>query len=331
MNIAISLDKNFINVGYVMLTSLFMNHKESDVSVYVLYRGLEEGDFLPYHNLAQKFGKNLYLLNVPENMIPSSLPVSDKWPSEIYFRLALPYLLPDEERILYLDTDIIINNDLSELYNLPFNNLLFYAAPDNSDGNLSEKQCELFGDLLNNPDFHYANSGVLLMNLEGIRNEFKITDITGFIEKNRRLLTAFDQDTINYLLNGRIGFLPHEKYNLFARLYHNSGYTYDKVREKGTCIIHYTGPKPWSGESLRTDMEKFWWEYAKETPYYHEFMEQSLFTEMNKNYENTNEFLYQLYLLQEAENREAALREREKEYISLLNESSALLEKLGIK
>ncbi len=132
------------------------------------------------------------------------------------------------------------------------------------------------------------------------------------------------------MFHGRMIYIPSEKYNLFARLYYNSGYNYEKVKETGVSIIHYSGPKPWSGQNLRTDIEKFWWEYARLTPYYHEFLEELVEAEMNMGYENTNEFKYSEYLRGQAEKTVSELESREKEYIKLLDGSRTLLEKLSV-
>ncbi|MCR5055137.1 MAG: glycosyltransferase family 8 protein [Lachnospiraceae bacterium] len=331
MNIAIALNKKFLRYGYVMLTSLFENNKDEDISVTVLHRGLTEADFRNYMELAGKYGQRLSPLEITEEMIPSGLPSTEKWPIEVYFRLMLPFLLPESvERLLYLDTDIIVGRPLKELYEIDLSGNLMAAVPDNSDGNLSDLQNRIFEEIIaSDRDFHYMNSGVLLMDIKALRDAYTPEGFVDTAVKLKDLITAFDQDIINYMFHGRIKSLPAEKYNLFARLFYNSGYDYRKVKAAGTVIIHYTGPKPWSGVNLRTDMEKFWWEYAVMTPYYHEFLEELVMAEIENGFENTNEFKYQLYQREQLLDEIDALRARAKEYEQALKDCSALLQKLG--
>lgn len=331
MNIAIALNEKYIRYGYVMLTSLFENNRDEDICVTVLHRGISNDRFDPYHLLASKYGAKISPLEITEDMVPDNLPNTDKWPIEVYFRLMLPFLLPKEvDRLLYLDTDIIVDNPLNGLYDMDMGDALMAAVPDNSDGKLSEVQMQIFGDILESePDFHYVNSGVILMNIAGIRKAYSPDNFGKIANELKDLITAFDQDVINYMFHGRILYLPAEKYNLFARLYHNSGYTYERVKSENTVIIHYTGPKPWSGKSLRTDMEKFWWTYAAMTPYYNDFLEELVREEIETGFENTNEFNYQLYLRQELQTLVDVLKDREKEYLQVIKESGELLKKLG--
>ena len=102
-------------------------------------------------------------------------------------------------------------------------------------GKLSERQSRLFSEIMaSDPSFHYVNSGVLLMNLKELRKAYSAEDILATADRLKDQITAFDQDLINYLYHGRIRFLPGEKYNLFARIYVNSGYDHAKVKAAGS-------------------------------------------------------------------------------------------------
>ena len=330
MNIAIALNEKYSRYGYVLLVSIFENNSTEHVTIYLLNRDFSDGSLRAYAELAESYGQAIVPIRIEEDMIPDYLPYTEKWSIEIYFRIILPFMVDDSvDRVLYLDTDVVVDGSLSELYNTPFDGNLFCAVIDNSSGNLSEIQMEIFGDIIKKyPGFSYCNSGVILMNMTEIRRDYTLDDFWDAAYGLQEKLTAPDQDLINYMFYDRIKYLPAEKYNLFARLYFNSGFGYDRIKENKTVIIHYSGPKPWSGESLRTDVEKFWWKYAKLTPYYYEFLEEVVMGEINKNYTNTNEFKYQLYLKQQVEIQMDEFKKREKEYLSVIDESRALIERL---
>lgn len=330
MNVAISINEKFSRYGYVMLSSLFRHHMDEEIKVYVLYRLLSEQRKKEMEELASQYkGKEILFVQITVEDIPFRLPSTEKWPVEVYFRLLLPFLLPQEERILYLDTDIVIRDSLLSLYQLPFENNLLWAAVDNNDGNLNEKQKQLFSDIWQSyPDFHYVNSGVLLMNLAGLREVYQPEKITETASKLESVLFAFDQDLINYLFYDRIGFFVGETYNFFARLYHNSGYTYDDVVQSGVVILHYTGAKPWSGENLLTDLDRFWWEEAKRTPYYEEFLEERIMEELNVGFENLHEVRAEKLKNELIRGEVEELENRLSEYRKMLDDCRELLQKL---
>ncbi len=320
MNIAIALNEKFYRYGYVLLTSIFENHKGSQITIYVLYRDLCEASREGFKELAQGYGQEIVFLFISTDRIPEDVPSSEKWTCETYFRLALPDVLSKEvDRILYLDIDTIVDNPLDELYHVDFEGedkqeCLIAGCPDMSDGNLSEIQREFFGKKCDDPSFHYINAGVVVMNIAGMRAKYTTEFFIKEIRQYKECLEAFDQDLINYEFYGKIKYLDARRYNHFARIFYNEGIGLEETRKDKTLVIHYTGPKPWSITNLRTDIEKIWWEYARKTPFYTEMMEEVLFGMMETGYKNTNEFRIQSY--------------REQQYLDLINDSRALIEKL---
>ncbi len=86
-------------------------------------------------------------------------------------------------------------------------------------------------------------------------------------------MSAPDQDILNYVHWEKIGYVDPYEYNLFARIAHNENMTYQTVKEQ-TYIIHYAGDKPWNSTNVHYDIERLWWDYAKLTPFYAEFLEE---------------------------------------------------------
>lgn len=322
MNIAVATNISFLRYTYVMLTSLFENNRDSAINVYLLYRDIPDEHFSDFRDLSQKYKQKIHFTPVNETVFPGGLPQSDKWPVEIYFRLALPFILPKEiSRILYLDADIIVCRSIKELYNSDFSGHSFCACEDTSSGKLSETQNTLFSEICQG-DFTYHNSGVLLMNLDKIRENYSLSFFLDKIAEKKDLLTAFDQDLINYIFFGDFITLDRELYNLPARIYFNSGIGYDEVRKANTSIVHFTGPKPWSGKNLRTNIERIWWDYARLTPYYHSFLEDLLMEEIDLSYTNSSEYSR---LNAQCED----LRVQNAELSDIVEQSRLLLEKLA--
>ena len=196
-----------------------------------------------------------YIQKIPHITIPT------------YYRLLIGNLLPREiSKCIYLDTDICVMKDLSELYSIDLNHN--YIAGVISPGYyFSEKRnCKR----LKLPTMkNYVNAGVLVMNLEKIRRD-KMTQ--KFINLAKRNYDSQDQDVLNVACFGKIITLP-PKYNaLVQRLEENHPllrnlFTEQEIFEakKTPYIIHYADKKkPWN--SIGLYMETYWWNTVKKIP-----------------------------------------------------------------
>lgn len=190
--------------------------------------------------------------------------VDPRYSEAASFRLLLPEILLEYDKVLYIDCDIIVRNSLAELYEKTElgNNLLaaVYEAP-------IEKQGERWTAIGCDPR-RYFNSGFLIMNLYLMRQEntsHKLIDAL-----NADYLEFPDQDALNMVCQGRVlplspvynsirtFFLPQYKAD-FLRQY--SEKDWDAVQTYGT--IHYTGGKPWN---LYTVKFGYWWKCYNSLP-----------------------------------------------------------------
>ena len=200
-----------------------------------------------------------------------------RYPVSAYYRLLLPDLLPTTKRIIYLDGDTIVLNDLTEMINLKMNNNIIMGFIDDSYDLAQE-----FGI----KTFKYITSGVLLINLEIMKKENITYKFFDFIKKNNHLLKQEDQTVINIVLNGRIGILA-PKFGMwdfnnitYLRL-HNHYKNYSKnVRcykdsqlfsgLNNPIIIHYVLNKPYKFKNYlsETRFVMIWLYYAQKTNEY---------------------------------------------------------------
>ena len=319
-----------------MLTSLFQNNKEEDICVYVLHHEIDEELMAPLRELAEEYGKEMRFLSISSDMLPQEAMISSKWPLEVYDRIFLPYFLEDAERILYLDVDIVVSGNISTLYNMDFEGKSLVATQDVNNNVLDQTQEQLLGEIRDNWDstsegreYIYFNSGVLLMNASKIREEFKIDDFRSIIREKNDLLRAPDQDLLNYMFARDVRIVPREIYNTPARLSYNKGINYAKYKAQESVILHFMGPKPWSKNNLRTDIELVWWDYAKLTPYYYELAEQVLMSELQEGYASTNEVKYLNYQLEELRAENEKLKTMNAQLLQMMEESRKLIEKLA--
>ncbi len=127
-------------------------------------------------------------------------------------RLELAALLPELDRVLYLDCDALVVKDLSELYHVPLGDNLLAAVPERYLGRLPAHSHEVVGDA------PYCNSGILVMNLELFRKEHLADSLMAKMKEVNGRWRLLDQDVLNHVCLGRIYHLP-VRYNWMISLY----------------------------------------------------------------------------------------------------------------
>lgn len=173
------------------------------------------------------------------------------------YRLFIPGLLP-LGRVIYLDSDIVVNLDIRELWDIPLDGNCLAGVLDHS----REKSERLFSyeavraRLLGCRLSSYVNAGVLVMDLNRIRErgDFFRTAMD-WLTGHRHSATLADQDILNALFCGDI--------KLIENKFNNRDIDGD-VRDS---IMHaIREPKPWTG--LRgTPLEKLYWKAFLGTPW----------------------------------------------------------------
>ena len=185
-----------------------------------------------------------------------------------YYRLLIGDLLPNEiDKCIYLDVDICVCKDLSELFNIDIKDNYIAGVVSPGYYFYENKNCKR----LNLSSMkQYLNAGMLLMNLKKIRKDNMTKK---FIELSKRNFDSQDQDVLNVACYGKILTLP-PKYNTqVLKLKENNPLLRKLYKKKDIIeainaphIIHYSNKrKPWN--SLEIYMEKYWWDIAKQTPY----------------------------------------------------------------
>ncbi len=264
-HILVTLDRNYLKVLSVMLYSLSQSDPEGVYTVYVVNNTLTEEDFASLSALLPR--TELVNVRVPEDLLQNA-PVSDRYPTEMYYRLFAARYLPQQlERILYLDPDLVVLHSLRSLYQIDFDGKLFAAA--------SHIESRTFREL-NRRRLHlsehakYLNSGVMMMNLALLRKESPQT-IIDYIQSHKATLLLPDQDVLNALYADRTVPLDPMVYNLgekYLRLKNlhlppQEKLTLDWVRSN-TAIVHYYGRnKPWK-EHYRGSLGIFYHEWEQQ-------------------------------------------------------------------
>lgn len=253
MKIVVTVNENYVYPLKVMLYSLFSTQEEQ-VTVFLIHTELSAASVEMLKAFCASLGGELLEVRIEEDIFANA-PVMEYFSKEMYYRLFCPWLLLNEERVLYLDPDMIINGSLGSLWEMELDGALMAAVRDRTIEVLGcRMKCELKKDSV------YFNSGVLLMDLKRIREEIKQEEISALISKWEGDLEFPDQDILNVLYEGRVR-LAADSYNMTPILLYLKEYlgtlSQKKTRDFAR-IVHYAGnDKPWNG-GYRKAMYRLW-------------------------------------------------------------------------
>jgi lipopolysaccharide biosynthesis glycosyltransferase len=209
------------------------------------------------------------------------------WPSHLtaatLLRLQLPSVLKDVDRVVYLDSDLIVLNDIAALYDTDLSDLPLAACLDfwltggppfapPIVGWGVEEWHRFLSDVVRLADHTaYFNAGVMVMDLARCRDNGLMPAAEAFLEQANYKTVYVDQDALNHVINGAFVRLD-LRWNVLANRRPTNGAartasTPAAVSETDPWILHYAGPrKPWSVEPQQmTAWHRRFWQEAVES------------------------------------------------------------------
>lgn len=190
----------------------------------------------------------------------------DRVRNSTYYRLLIADMFPQYDKAIYLDSDIIVSGDLTELYALDLGEDVVAGVP--APWYVLESNREEYAQALGIPNMEkYINAGVLLLNTKKIR-EHGLSGIMA--ELTTRKFNSQDQDILNKVLFDGIRHLPFRfnvmtKYASWPEARFQGLFSDEEMREAwaSPLIIHYADKiKPWD-DPLSPYAQIWWHEAAK--------------------------------------------------------------------
>ena len=247
-NLLFCVNQKMLGLMSACLKSLLRSGGYGYYDVFVLHSDLEESI---QRAMERDFQERVtfHFLQVPEELF-ADFPETARYPRQIYYRLAAPLLLPRElDRILYLDVDVVVINSLRTFYEMDFESSYFVGCTHTREFLTKLNQARLQSDKA----VAYINTGVLLMNLNALRQVIRLEEISAYVREHEKALILPDQDILTALYGDKIKLADSLRYNLSDRVlnFYNGSHPKEKrdvnwVR-RNTAIIHYCGRnKPWN-------------------------------------------------------------------------------------
>ena len=244
IEVAFALDQNLKDIFKVVLQSI-LEKASRPVHAHVLMRGLDKEYFKSVAELFPEFSFKFY--DCSDVSYGDNLKLLSHISVSTIDRLLLPELLTDLDKILYLDTDILVLDDIAKLHDIELGdkvlggkstNLYTWASLIKP---MTRASLQLpFAKAWNMRRYLHAhgklttrsfNAGVILMNLKAMRAEKATATQLALVERWK----FNDQDALNYYAAGRVVELGQQWNTVPAQ---------DFTKEPS--IIHWAGPaKPW--------------------------------------------------------------------------------------
>ena len=264
IKIITATDENYCQHLGVMLQSLIQNNlSKNKLEIYIIDGGISKLNKDKLSSLENDIIK-IYFLALDENLY-NGFPISHHINKMTYCRISISNILDESiEKILYLDCDLLVLDNIMNLWNIDIQDYCLAAV-----GNpLIKQRPELQMPLKS----LYFNGGIMLINLKKWRDNDISEKVFNFINNNIDKIVLWDQDALNAVLYNQ--WLPlHPKWNVqtdfFKIEYRDTSFDKNEFMAAlaKPAIIHFsTSSKPWQYINNHPYKARYW-QYLKETPW----------------------------------------------------------------
>ncbi len=263
MDIVFICDRNYLMPTRVAINSVIENKScEDNICIYVIGVSLSIDDFAPIMRLQSEqvcikpiiAGHDFEQISIKHQHVSKAA----------LYKFLIPELI-ECDKVLYLDSDVLVLDSLRDLYKTNLEDM--YAAVVVDISAELERQYHLKRSVS-----HYFNSGMMLLNLEELRKQ-KISQKLIAVRQADTANLFMDQDTFNKVFNNKI-VLVSVKYNLIPAWFEQYKYSSETIAEfynldiaeakkcvEQPVIFHLADKKkPWSSGDIRN--QYIWYQYA---------------------------------------------------------------------
>ncbi|MEG3244583.1 glycosyltransferase [Streptococcus suis] len=248
MHIAFSATDSYADYLGTTIYSIIQHHPNQELHFYVLTKWMSDHSRFKLNRLTSQL-VTISFIEIDSTSF-DHLPLKEGISLETYFRILLPSQLAELDRVLYLDCDILVNGSLKEIWESDLSH--HYLAGVN-ELDMLHSNAEYRQKIGFTPQDIYVNAGVLLFNLELMRQDKIEEFLFAKAQEIKNYIEYQDQDIINIGLKGQILNLE-AKYNMTA---YQRKVKHISLEE--AVIIHFNWHKPWRKDQnyLQYNRESF--------------------------------------------------------------------------
>lgn len=262
--ICFATDDNYVPFLSVAIASLLDNSSaENYYRIFVIITQLKAENINKIKKL-EKPNSSIEFISLAKELdkIQGMFHLRDYYSKETYYRIFIPNLFPQYKKVLYLDCDITVLGDVSELYNTHIHGFYVGAAQEEV-----MQTYDVFGNYVEKADGinrkNYFNAGILLINCRRWRNKFIAEKFVDLLNRYKFRVVQ-DEDYLNVLCKGHVRSI--------SLGWNKTAYKNDAFDDKDLRLIHWKiNWRPWKYKNVL--YEEYFWKYAKMTDFYDQLIQ----------------------------------------------------------
>lgn len=252
-------DDSFVKYTIVSLTSMIENaSKDYTYRVHILHTDISNDMKLRLKDLETE-NFRIRFDNVTENLeaISEKLPIRDYYSKTTYYRLFIAEMFPDYDKAIYIDSDTIVQGDISRLYNHDIKDAYVGACHEQAMVQVDEYGTYV-EKVIGISRYNFFNAGMILINCEKFRNHFVLDKFIQYLHTYTFVVTQ-DEDYLNLICKDHVFWLD-QRWN--TEIFGEINYDISEA-----CVLHYIMTnKPWHYKDCRHG--DIFWKYAEKTSVY---------------------------------------------------------------
>lgn len=259
LDICYALNEGYVDYCCVSIISLLLNNEGANVTFHILTDTLSDQAETKLRELARSYGSDVNFYYMDDSRLRGQ---KTSWSKYSWYRIFAPEVIDESiKELLYLDCDVVVMGDISDIFNRKEGEWSVAAVYD---------YMTIFPDLFKRVRYDQADgyfcAGVLLMNLEYFRRHNMSKKILRFALDNPECIQFPDQDALNCICKDSKIRLP-LKYGILDPFYRDERFVRrftDEVKEslEDPRIVHYAGCAPWIAEYQHHYYADEFWKYA---------------------------------------------------------------------
>lgn len=271
MNIGFNLTRQYLKYTYVLVKSILESNPDEEICFYIYSANIEVPDLDLMCELVENHNGRIELLSIDKSLIEMFFENPHPgYPIETHTTYFYAHALPEGvDRILCMDADMIVKKPLRELYDMDFEDN-YAICP---DGSCMNEAVNSWPGVFRNFGVTSFSTCCTLYNIKKIKEDFTFSDI---IEANRKVISFFGSSNEElgyaYMFNGKERYIPETKYGFYIYPDNEKKYSSEELLafERDAVVIHYWRSHPWASQIGMSPLHSYWWDCAKDTPYYEE-------------------------------------------------------------
>ncbi len=254
-------DDNFVKYTIVSLHSMMANASEDfQYRVYVLHTGITQTMMKKVYDLENEQFE-IFFEDVTHYLksISDKLPIRDYYSKTTYYRFFIAEMFPEYEKAIYIDSDTVVQGDISKLYFTDIGDAYLGACHEQAMVQVDEYGTYV-ETVIGVSRHNFFNAGVLLINCEQFRLHFVLDKFIEYLHMYNFVVTQ-DEDYLNLICKDHVYWLD-QRWN--TEVFGDIPYPIEEAH-----VLHYIMTnKPWHYEDCRHG--DIFWNCAKGTVVYEE-------------------------------------------------------------